>query len=623
MSKNLALGKSVEILPFVPVDNSFKYTEYGSDALLTDGNIASVGGDGWRRFSDGVGREITVDLGQIYAVDGFDIGFLHDMDRHIICPENVEFYLSENGIDFYSVACVPSPYPAAFASVARARYNTNLPFFYRARYVKIVFSVDIAACCDEIRVYGDEYIGISSVPSGEIYVRKSKDSFAPRDSLDGVTDMALVRYGIIGNRSLAMSREAFLPYLAYIDNSGRPVDTMFDSVAFVPALTSPSGGAFWHCGKETVLSDWEYLLEELFASDKNLCALDDAVGDVKRALSLDENHKLKVYLAAPVPKISLTPFGDLNGDGIEDKLITTDDCVNAYVWFVDNVLRRFKGLDFKNISLDGFLWNSDTLSRIKREDETDFAKKCVSELHKRSLKCIFMPYIHACGSDKTDLVGFDCSVASAGFYLDECLQRDVCGSVGDYVAFCTNYGFGTEIELPNVLAYREHNADALRILDVCLSKLISCGAMTDTVHIYDQLCSNDTLVVCALSEYPEMRAVYDKLYRFIKGNLTATELCSKPAEAQPEIIQELIPEPLTEEEHIEASAPICEPERETELEPKPAAVQAKPPRKTEKKVSAVKRPDKKCSCHKKVALGAGIAAAIGALYIIKKLTDKK
>ena len=93
---------------------------------------------------------------------------------------------------------------------------------------------------------------------------------------------------------------------------------MFDAIMFLTLQgLCPSGGKLTKDGGPTLLSDWEYLLDNTFGEGINLDALNEATAELKADLDLPDTHKTAVYLTVPYPKISDLVFGDWNGDGID------------------------------------------------------------------------------------------------------------------------------------------------------------------------------------------------------------------------------------------------------------------------------------------------------------------
>ena len=674
--KNLASGKEVKITNLVPITNSYATVEKGRKDILTNGVIgdpSSCYNGEWVHFYRGMGRSLTVDLGEIFAVNGFSIGFIHDNKMGIYSPENVRFYLSEDGNEYYEMAVVEAPYPASFDMQTRAEYKADLEKTYRARYARIDFEVEVNVFCDELRIFGGDADGFEYKPSGKQPVNVNKDSFADRDTLDGVHDIPLLYWGYYpeDERVARLRKEDYLPFIAYIDRDGNVLDTMFDGLMFLNVQgRCPSGGSLGYHGPRSVLSDWEFLLDEMFLDGFNLKALDEAVADLKEKLGMDSDYKLKFYLTAPVPKISTEPFGDMNGDGIEEKILSTQDCIDAYAWYVDQVTRRYEAQHFENIVLDGWFWNNESASRASRDDEEVFAKGCMDELHKRGYKCIFIPYFQAGGCEKVDRIGFDVTTMQPGLSFQEVLGREPQGMMQDFTDLCKKYGFGVELEIHHGVKNQETKRKYGRLFDEYLIGCIRNGMMTDTLHTYYQAAGPGVFHFCAHSKDDYQRAVYDKLYKFIKGTLTEDDVNAEIPDniVVPEQTAEEVPETIEEvaEETSEATVEVTSDETVAEtvdeiveaVEEAPKSVKDKVLELIEKITANVKIDEKKdevveekaenesgeteeniseelteeeskkrkfkCDkkdCTKALLIGAGVAAAIGIIYLLFK--DKK
>ncbi len=639
--KNLASGKHVEITNLVPIENSYASIEKGRKDILTNGVIgdpASCYSGDWVHFYRGMGRSLTIDLGGIFAVNGFSIGFIHDKKMGIYCPENVRFYLSEDGIEYYEVAVVDSPYPASFDMQIRAVYSANLEKVYRARFARLDFNVEVNVFCDEFCVLGGESDGFEYKPSGKKPVDVNKGCYADRNSLDGVHDIPLLYFGYYpeDERVAKLRKEDFLPYIAYLDREGNPIDTMFDALMFLTVMgRCPSGGSLGYHGPRSILSDWEYILNELFTDGQNLKALDEAVADVKEKLGLDANYKLKFYLTAPVPKISNEPFGDMDGDGIEEKILSTQDCIDAYAWFVDQATRRYEAEHFENILLDGWFWNNESASRADRDDEEVFATGCMNEIHKRGHKCIFIPYFQAGGCEKTDKIGFDCTTMQPGLSFQEVLARDPQGMMKDMTYLCKKYGFGVELEIHHGVKNEETKLKYGQLFDEYLIGCIRNGMMTDTIHTYYQVAGPGVFHFCAYSKDNYQRAIYDKLYKFIRGTLTEAEVRAEvtgsiehesepePAKIEETVNVETVAEEIAVEIAEEVSAETAESVEAITEETIEIPVDADPAEEIEFEFETEDEPFKKVDFknidYKKMALiGAGIAATVGLVYLICK-----
>ncbi|MBQ3231244.1 MAG: DUF4855 domain-containing protein [Clostridia bacterium] len=616
---NLALGKKTEITPFVPMQKSYASVEKGNKNALTDGLTADPAdyyGGGWAHFYRGFGRSIVIDLENTFAVCGFEAGFIHDRGAGIYCPEKIRLLLSEDGKDFFTVSEVDAPYPASFASNVRAVYSFEGEKLYRARYAMLKFDVDVNAFCDEIKIIGkaddENTLSLCGEPEREAF----KNSFAPLNSLGGVRDLPLVYFGYWPeNEHIAKSnKQELLPYVAYIDKNGKITDTMFDSLLFLFVQgRCPSGGCTGYHGGPSLLSDWEYLMDVLFEKDYSLSALDQAYAETKSALALPADKKLKVYLTAPVPKISLEPFGDMNGDGIEEKLLSTDDCIDAYLWYVDEVTRRFEASGFENLEIDGWFWINESVSRATRDDEEYFATRCVKGLHDRGYKCVFIPYFQAGGADKAEKIGFDCVTMQPNLSFNKPLQLDPAGAMEDFVDACKKYGYGIELEIHHGVKNQETKKLYGEYFYEYMRSGIKSGMMTDSVHTYYQCAGPGVFYDCAISSDEYLRGIYDNLYKFIKGRLTLSDLEPKKEESTPEETPEPQPEPEATPEILNYTIPDmpCY-DGETLSENPKRTVRI---RKKKKPIS-----DKS----KKLLLGAGVAAAVvGLAYLLGRKKGKK
>lgn len=613
--KNLAFGREVKIINTVPIENSYATVEKGRRDILTDGVIGDpcdcYGGD-WVHFYRGVGRRLVVDLGEVYSIDGASIGFIHDRNSGIYSPEFVKYYLSEDGKRYYLVSTVDSPYSASFPEKVRAVYATEA-ISYRARYVMLEFYVEVNAFCDELCVFGGDFIGVENEPSGELFSDCEKGEYAKREALGGVRDIPLLYFGYWpeDERIAKLKKSDFMPYLAYIGRDGSINDTMFDALMFLIVQgRCPSGGCLGYHGGPNKLSDWEYILDELFADGQNLKAYDEAVGEIKAALSLPKGYKHKFYLTAPVPKVSHEVFGDINGDGIEEKLLSTEDCINAYAWFIDETLKRVNAEHFENIALDGWFWVNESVSRANRDDEETFAVGCVNELHKRNQKCIFIPYFQAGGCEKADKIGFDCTTMQPGLSFQNVLANDPSGMFCDFTALCKKYGFGVELEIHHGVKSIETKEQYGRLFDEYLLGCMRNGMMTETVHTYYQAAGPGVFHFCANSEDEYQRSIYDKLYKFIKGTLTEEDIIVRPEEsfeieedmAETVLDSDEMPDVAFDNDVDEAIYVDCEPERE---------------------ITFGKTQRKKKNFKKYLAIGAAAAAAAGVIYLIAKSAKGK
>lgn len=588
--KNLALNREVFV--------SRSCNENGI-TCLTNGKVGVPScryAFDWVCFNKDVEKCLFVDLGADFGVASFDIGFIHDKNNGICPPSEVKLFLSENGNDYYETAIVKAPYNASFDMCTRAVYSANFEIPIRARYAMLKFGIDGETFADELRILGDDCNGSETILYGEPLSFAEKEYFADPSSLDGVKDIFSVKFGSDDKKSLGI--EDFISCVAFVDSNEMPRDTMSDALYFE------------YKGKTETLSDWEEYLESLFAKKRNIDALDKVVELIKTTLQLDKSFKYNIYIKTPSPKVSLTPFGDLNGDGITEKLLQTEDCVTAYSWFLDSFIRRFNGGCYENLSLGGFVWGENNLSRKNREDSIEFACACLKEIHNRECKCVFVADFVAAGCEKAEYIGFDCILMKPE------------NTISSLAPICKKYGFGVAIKTDNTLS----------------SNL--CGHIENTVRLYDQPENEKNISVLAYSKNGSERLLYEELYRFIKNGKqfvspvceetdfsvseetdipepeTAEDVLPEP-QAQPEVFEEIKEEPQTEPEPtVCVATSVAEPVAELKIE---FVEEIKPEPEIEIPLipeNLVRKYNKK---HKKIAmLGAGVVAGLGVAYVIAK-----
>lgn len=530
---NLALGKPYTIESLAANDHSYGDNERGAKDQLTDGKYGephNFYGGPWAHFARGFGRVITVDLGDVCAVESIYTRFLQNQAYGIFCPIDLEVALSENGKDFMPAGSAANPIPTtayggteSSPQTLAAEYRISLNQAYRARYVRLTFDVSVNAFCDEIEIYGTTAPGTAAALSGFETPAEDK-GFPSRDSI-GVHDIICFHHGYYPSdeKIACNSVESFLPFIGYRDTNGKYTDTMFDAVMFliVQGHTESSDRKLTIDGGPSILSDWEMLIDSAFQEDYNLAALDTATAQLKETLSLPDSHKTAVYLSIPYPKTGDGAFGDLDGDGVEEKLTTVDDCMTAIVWYLNRIEEEWSKRDFQHIELKGFFFFSESLECSRYEYERELAKRTVSLLHARSYQCVSIPFYQAGGFQDADEYGFDVSLMQANLSFNEQLQEDPEGMMEDFVSTANQYGFGIQMELSHSLL-----SDVDLYASYYEQYLISASrsGLMDSVHAYYDGAGPGLFYNCCMAaKTSKMRWLYDATYKFIKATLDLSE----------------------------------------------------------------------------------------------------
>lgn len=510
--KNLISGLKQEIVSDIYLDynSSINYNAPENTTLLTDGvttNNTDCYNGYWCQFHRGDGRKIFYDLGYISSISAFSIRFLNNDAYGIYHPDNVKLVLSENGTDWY----VASDIVISETTQTIVTVSANLDKSYRARYAMFYFDVKVHVFVDEITLTGkknvnnaafltslDEYYMDFTNLSGE----KNNYAAPSEDLIGGAEDVCLIYHNII-----TANQDFFLPYVAYLDKQGNVLDTLFDAYLFLPSTASlPSGG---HAYASSYASDWNYLFDDMFASNKNFDALDKTVAFVKDELALSD-YKLKVFVTIPHMDTTLDGFGDIDGDGINDSLLTLEGRVAVARKYAERVILKFASMNYENIELCGFYWFHESIYG----DDIDTAKAVNALMDELGYDMFWIPYFSASGYSRWKEFGFDvgCLQPNYAFSLDVDVTR-----IETAATLAKNYGMCIEIELDG------SELSDKRFFNKYMGYLsggVKFGYMNDCIHMYYQ--GGNTISAAYHSSDDKVRLIYNYTYQFIKGTLDIT-----------------------------------------------------------------------------------------------------
>jgi len=377
---------------------------------------------------------------------------------------------------------------------------------------------------------------------------------------------------IIRLQSHNMQSAEFYPYIAYINGEGNPNDTMLQSVLLDYSNT------------DSRLNEWEKAIYSLFRNGENLRALDSAMGDVKHYLRLPADYKCQIFISAPVPVKSREYFGDINGNGIAEKLLTNEDCARAFAWFADNLIRRFKACGFANIQLKGWILkeNMDYLAEVVTQRgyeclfESDFALAPINGFVPNG-NCIFNE------GDENSLIACAVSQDNALRNIYDSIHKQIKAVREPEPAF-ENTAPAAEAALNPVAEAVEEAVQEEIIIPAETTVNEPVESVAETVEAVES--------VEAVAEAEEPLAPKRERVTIHKERIT------EPAENLKSIVLDI---------DISTGSPC----------PPPCQV---PPRVHNEMPPMPPMPPKQpMDCKKKIAIGAGIAAAVlGIAYIIKK-----
>lgn len=514
---NLLAGKH----PYVTSEeeiNSSRATEYYNsiEALpkLTDGELGkrTVYSDpALVHFTGCMGRTISFDLEHTSAVTGFMIRFLKENSSGVIPPQHLSVYLSADGENWEKVYDAENT-PTGDNLYQKIELNFN--GVYKARFVRIRFTVASHVFCDEIQVYGT-----TAIPAGaKLPVHTAEPEpedlgyVMPEDFL-GVHNVLLSYHcspdeeGKHGENAL-ITVEEYLPHVGYYDQSGKLTDTFFDGFLFLPYTS------FNYSDYAKSFKGWQFYVDDIYTKDRNMDALNQAVGIVADELKL-ENYKCTVftsilYTFPTLENNSLNTFGDIDGDGVIDSFSNIENRKKAIKWIIDQEYNRFLEGNYNNLEFGGFYWFEEFL-QLGDPDEKELTLYASEYVHSLGLKLFWIPWYCASGYEKWQEYGFDVA----------CMQP--------------NYMFGNK-DNPNVLRL---NAEKTRKLGMCVEiemnsvnnpaevrrymEYLAAGVEYGYMHavkMYYQGGVPGAFHAGYESTDPFKRAVYDMTYLFAKERFT-------------------------------------------------------------------------------------------------------
>ncbi len=508
--ENLIAGKTQQILASSdPSKSNYEYNTVVTSKLMTDGKFAKDTGihnNMFFKFNDGGGRKVIYDLENISAVDKFTASFTHQTEWAVNKPSKVLVFLSNNGKDWYEAGEIKLE---GEADPALARGTLKLSRKVQARYVVFSFDVKGWCGCDELEVYGTKSSSGASTPSKsglpKKYLFEGERIKPSEDVMNGAKDLCLLYHS---HTTEGYDVESILPYVAYLDENGKAQDIMFDSILFLLQNSKvPSGGLPY---KDSVMSDWQFVIDDLFKTDMNIMALESAVGQVKSELNLDKDYKYKVAVTLYYPNIDMKNFGDVDGDGVSEDFSVYNNRIKALKWFIDETEKRFNEQNFENIELVAYYWWHETIE--KDDPESKQMLNDISDyVHKLDRDFIWIPYFTANGYSEWAEYGFDAAVMQPNYVFT---AEAPYSNVENCANLTALYGMGLEMELfEDVLSkelffkkYMEYIAGGVEF-----------GYMDDCIIMYYQ--SVTTIRDAAYSSSTMARTVYDQTYHFIKGDI--------------------------------------------------------------------------------------------------------
>lgn len=500
---------------------------------LTDGIIATAKSSdkAWQSHSRKSHRTFVVDLGQYYEVNKITLGVLQETYSNIWIPVVISAAFSSDGDSwdvvgdtYYGSADTPKDAIARFVLEVETKSKP-------ARYVAVRVPVDIWVYVDELEVFGrptsvDQPLVTSKLDSIDFdVIEKAIANFANQeqyfntpgeimkisDAKAGGAQNVLLVYEQSNNH---WKRSDALPYISYMSESFTPIDWFFDTFLFL-GLTSGSGRSF-AVSPYADRSDWLWWLDRVFEENHAFDACEKTV-DMIGNIFAENDHKIKVIAMIPYPNedgnhpFDPTKPGMLN-PYVAGEVAAVNNRIETVEWYVEEFERRWQAADFKNLELVGFYWLSENLD--SRQFDTKYVPQIGDYLRSKSYRFYWIPWFLAPGYDMSFELGFDATFLQPNYMF---VSNSSKSRLTKAAAEAKRLGIGLEIEAdPSILrnqVARERYYDYLRAA-------VTYGYDKDGLIAFYQDAS--VFSFAAISEYPEVREIYDKTYDFVNGNFQET-----------------------------------------------------------------------------------------------------
>lgn len=228
----------------------------------------------------------------------------------------------------------------------------------------------------------------------------------------GIRHMVLIYHGNKGR--VPWTKDAILPYVAYLDEHRRPVDWFFDSFLFIEFALDD--GTMFHSyakgARLPAVGDWEGIAASWFRPGKGLDGLEQAVAEVAEKLG-PADKKVKVVITLPKPFPEDRAFGPLPGEPEKLDFARSSHRLRALRWYIGRVLDQWRARGYRHLELTGFYWTDESIAGA----DGRLAAATSRYLHGLGLKHYWIPYFGAAGLRDWRACGFDACMMQPNFFF--------------------------------------------------------------------------------------------------------------------------------------------------------------------------------------------------------------
>lgn len=394
-------------------------------------------------------RTAVVDLGQICAVEQVSMNFLQKSGSGICLPSRFSVYVSSDGLTWAALydektsAAADGVHTLQWLGGAGQPGSKTDAARVAARYVRVDAELNGWLFFDELEVLGQTQAGDAVTLPQDADFEGAFLLSGPQTG--GIRDMVLMYNGPYkdygGNPGYGnWSKADCKPYAAYVDESGRAQDVMFDSALFL-AQSSPETGHLFiessdYGATPSNLADWQNYISKTIDRGGDMDALDAAVAETAAELGRP-GLKMKVTVMVPFPDALCTDFGMLDGAALN--LSGETDAQKALDWYLAEVLRRFEAADYKNLEFAGFYWMHETNYR------SSLIRYASEKAQTLGYPMLWIPFYNASGWNRGGDMGLSAVALQPNhFFPSGGPSQD---RIRDAAALAKMYGLGMELEM--------------------------------------------------------------------------------------------------------------------------------------------------------------------------------
>ncbi len=336
-----------------------------------------------------------------------------------------------------------------------------------------------------------------------------------------ISDLALIYAG--NSRRPVWTKEDLTPYVTHKYADGHE-DWFFDGFLFLEFDNDSVAYGNGSGKKPALQNDWLWLLDQYFAPDHKLDALDKLISEKKQSLGEPPlRHSVVITCCAPTKLVngnwSRKSWGKVDGKDLI--FMSKSDRVKAVQWYIDTMLEKWNAAGFKNIDLEGIYWIEEGLYT-----NGEIIAEINDYVHSKGLRSYWIPYypkneIH--WSQWKNSYNFDmCYVQPNYAFLNDDGSTKPKSLLTETVDAAKSYGMGLELEFET-----QAKSNALHSVNPTLHQHINDYMdVYDDKGVFDQAgvayyTGTQGLIHMDQSEDPVDHETIDRLARYVAARQKA------------------------------------------------------------------------------------------------------